>query len=277
MAKRRVKAGTRKAGRKTSKKATRKASRPARKASAQKAKSRQSSGKSGGRRRTARPKRARRAFAPPALQRGGRARAKARRRFGRFTHPRAARRRTGGAPSASARGSVESRKTTNKRPRLSTSRPKPVALSRERRQLREDEAIPGAPSTLNFAVKASAAESGHQMYHQRAKEHTEGGQALTGGDVDSDWNDAYASGEETPGGDMSTPDQDVVEEIGRALGVEYEDAEELKGRRENREPRPQPMGVRPGERRRLQGPKSPRRLRRASGLTAPSRRKYTPE
>ena len=28
---------------------------------------------------------------------------------------------------------------------------------------------------------------------------------------------------------MSTPDQDVVEEIGRALGVEYEDAEELKG------------------------------------------------
>jgi len=95
--------------------------------------------------------------------------------------------------------------------------------------LREDETIPGAPSSLNFATKASAAESGHQMYNQRAKEHTEGGQALTGGDVDSDWNDAYSSGEETPGGDMSTPDQDVVEEIGRALGVEYEDSEELKG------------------------------------------------
>jgi hypothetical protein len=130
--------------------------------------------------------------------------------------------------SASARG-ASARTKTNKRARLSPSRPKPLALSRERRQLREDETIPGAPSTLNFAVKASAAESGHQMYHQRAKEHTEGGQALTGGDVDSDWNDAYASGEETPGGDMSTPDQDVVEEIGRALGVEYEDAEELKG------------------------------------------------
>jgi len=109
------------------------------------------------------------------------------------------------------------------------SRPKPAALTRERRQLREDETVPGAPSSLNFATKASAAESGHQMYNQRAKEHTEGGQALTGGDVDSDWNDAYSSGEETPGGDMSTPDQDVVEEIGRALGVEYEDSEELKG------------------------------------------------
>ena len=108
-------------------------------------------------------------------------------------------------------------------------RPKPAALARPRRQLREDETVPGAPSSLNFAAKASAAESGHQMYSQRAKQHTEGGSTLTGGDVDSDWNAAYSSGEETPGGDMSTPDQDVVEEIGRALGVEYEDAEELKG------------------------------------------------
>ncbi len=116
-----------------------------------------------------------------------------------------------------------------KRAKREGGRPKPAALARPRRQLREDETVPGAPSSFNFAVKASAAESGHQMYNQRAKEHTEGGAALTGGDVDSDWNEAYSSGEETPGGDMSTPDQDVVEEIGRALGVEYEDAEELKG------------------------------------------------
>ena len=116
------------------------------------------------------------------------------------------------------------------RPKARTSsRPKPAALARPRRQLRDDETVPGAPSSLNFTTKASAAESGHQMYNQRAKEHTEGGSRLTGGDVDTDWNEAYASGEETPGGDMSTPDQDVVEEIGRALGVEYEDAEELKG------------------------------------------------
>lgn len=126
-----------------------------------------------------------------------------------------------------ARKAAKPRKAAPSRP--SPSRPKPVALSRERRQLRDDETIPGAPSTLNFSAKASAAESGQHMYHQRGKEHTEGGAALTGGDVDTDWNEAYASGEETPGGDMSTPDQDVVEEIGRALGVEYEDAEELKG------------------------------------------------
>ncbi len=126
-----------------------------------------------------------------------------------------------------AKRSTKSRKTGPAR--TATARPKPAALSRERRQLREDETIPGAPSSLTYAARASAAESGHQMYNQRAKEHTEGGHDLTGGDVDSDWNDAYSSGEETPGGDMSTPDQDVVEEIGRALGVEYEDSEELKG------------------------------------------------
>jgi hypothetical protein len=120
-------------------------------------------------------------------------------------------------------------RTAKKPARQAASRPKPVALSRERRQLREDETVRGAPSSLNFAVKASAAESGHQRYNQRGKEHTEGGSALTTGDIDTDWNEAYSSGEETPGGDMPTPDHDVVEEIGRALGVEYEDAEELKG------------------------------------------------
>lgn len=127
---------------------------------------------------------------------------------------------------ASRKAAPKARKAATKKS-TAASRPKPVALARERRQLRDDDT--GAPSSLNYEKKASSAESGHQMYNQRAKEHTEGGPALTAGDVDSDWNDAYASGEETPGGDMSTPDQDVVEEIGRALGVEYEDAEELKG------------------------------------------------
>jgi len=36
-------------------------------------------------------------------------------------------------------------------------------------------------------------------------------------------------GDEAPGGDNPTPDQDIVDEIGRAVGVEYQDNEELKG------------------------------------------------
>jgi hypothetical protein len=52
------------------------------------------------------------------------------------------------------------------------------------------------------------------------------GRILTGGDVDADALRAESSGEEAVGGSVSTPDQDVVDEIGRALGVEQEiDAE----------------------------------------------------
>jgi hypothetical protein len=43
---------------------------------------------------------------------------------------------------------------------------------------------------------------------------------LSGGDVDADWERAHLSGEEAVGGSVATPDQDVVDEIGRALGVE---------------------------------------------------------
>jgi hypothetical protein len=49
---------------------------------------------------------------------------------------------------------------------------------------------------------------------------------LAGGDMDAAWDQA-ASGEETVGGTTPTPDQDIVDEIGRAVGVEYEDAEPL--------------------------------------------------
>jgi hypothetical protein len=51
---------------------------------------------------------------------------------------------------------------------------------------------------------------------------------ITGGDVDVDVEDAYFGGDEAPGGDNPTPDQDVVDDIGKALGLEYQDAEELK-------------------------------------------------
>ena len=42
---------------------------------------------------------------------------------------------------------------------------------------------------------------------------------LAGGDVDADLARAASSGEEAVGGSVATPDQDVVDEIGEALGV----------------------------------------------------------
>jgi hypothetical protein len=42
---------------------------------------------------------------------------------------------------------------------------------------------------------------------------------LTGGDVDADWRHAWDAGDEAVGGSTSTPDQDIVDELGEALGV----------------------------------------------------------
>ena len=103
------------------------------------------------------------------------------------------------------------------------------ALERERRRLRDvEESVPQPPSSLNLDSHGSAARSGRAALEQARHNHTETSPALTGGDVDADWEEAYAVGDEAPGGDNPTPDQDRVDDIGRALGVEYADNEELK-------------------------------------------------
>jgi hypothetical protein len=108
-------------------------------------------------------------------------------------------------------------------------RPAP-GLDRSRRRLREvEETVQGPPSSLDLDRSPSAARSGRRHMQDALEDANETGPVLTGGDVDADWNDAYAVGDEAPGGDNPTPDQDIVDEIGKALGVEYQDNEELKG------------------------------------------------
>jgi hypothetical protein len=104
------------------------------------------------------------------------------------------------------------------------------SLDRERRRLRElEETLPSPPSSLDTRDRmASAARTGRAEMLQARREHTESSPVLTGGDVDANWQDAYAVGDEAPGGDNPTPDQDRVDDIGKALGVTYEDNEELK-------------------------------------------------
>lgn len=51
--------------------------------------------------------------------------------------------------------------------------------------------------------------------------------ALTGGDVDAGWE--YGDvGDETVGGSNPTPDQDIVDDLGEAVGITYEDNEPLR-------------------------------------------------
>ncbi len=76
-------------------------------------------------------------------------------------------------------------------------------------------------------MRPSAARSGRAELEIRQREHHETNPGLTAGDVDADWVSAYSVGDEAPGGDNPTPGQTVVDEVGRALGVEYADGEEL--------------------------------------------------
>ena len=89
--------------------------------------------------------------------------------------------------------------------------------------------IHSTPSSLGMGKVASAAHSGQAGLKDKLRKNTSASPALTAGDVDADWQAAETVGDEAPGGDNPTPDQDVVDEIGRALGVEYEDDEELQG------------------------------------------------
>lgn len=97
-----------------------------------------------------------------------------------------------------------------------------------RRQLAPESVVPTPPSSLGHWPHASAAQTGRAELVQHLREHTETGPALTGGDIDANWESAYSSGDEAPGGDNPTPDQAIVQEIGRALGTEYQDNEELR-------------------------------------------------
>lgn len=99
-------------------------------------------------------------------------------------------------------------------------------LDRVRRTL--DDVGPTPPSSLNLNRHGSAVRTGRAGMAESLQEHPGMTPAITGGDVDANWENAYFSGDEAPGGDNPTPDQEVVEDIGRSLGVEYQDNEELK-------------------------------------------------
>jgi hypothetical protein len=106
--------------------------------------------------------------------------------------------------------------------------PVPARLQRERKRLPEAEleAFDGEGADQRLL---SSARAGHDELRTEMRLHTEASPELTAGDVDAKWQDAYAVGDEAPGGDNMTPDQDRVDDIGKAMGVVYDDDEELMG------------------------------------------------
>lgn len=106
--------------------------------------------------------------------------------------------------------------------------PPPARLNRDRKRLADVENTAFSAEADDSRLLQSA-RSGHNELASELRKHTETSPELTAGDVDANWQDAYAVGDEAPGGDNPTPDQDRVDDIGRALGVEYDDDEELMG------------------------------------------------
>jgi hypothetical protein len=70
---------------------------------------------------------------------------------------------------------------------------------------------------------AAAAKLAHRLRNDSLADPT-----ITAGDLDAQWESAQFSGDESAVSSMPTPDNNVVDDIGTAMGVTYQDSEELK-------------------------------------------------
>lgn len=70
---------------------------------------------------------------------------------------------------------------------------------------------------------------GTRRLDDEMRQYTSTSPELSGGDVDAAWEQADAVGEEAVGGTVATPDQDIVDELGAAVGTEMRDREDFYG------------------------------------------------
>ena len=70
--------------------------------------------------------------------------------------------------------------------------------------------------------------AGSAKLAQRLREDSSADPTITAGDLDANFTNAQFSGDESAVSSSPTPDQSVVDDIGRAMGVQYADDEELK-------------------------------------------------
>lgn len=107
---------------------------------------------------------------------------------------------------------MRKRKLTKKKPSDAKKRPRTKTRAPSQTKSRVKRAERGAPEVERENVTGALL--------RELSERTGVSPADTGGDVDADWQRAQSSGEETVGGSVATPDQDVVDELARPFGVE---------------------------------------------------------
>ena len=96
------------------------------------------------------------------------------------------------------------------------------AVAEQSAHYTEDEDI-----EADFAERQRLAVGGRDVLREELDEHNSLSPEITGGDIDASWQTANQAGEETVGGSAPTPDQDVVDDLGRAAGLIYRDTEPL--------------------------------------------------
>src|SRR5215207_10388392 len=82
-----------------------------------------------------------------------------------------------------------------------------------------------APSILDPDLIGSGnlTSAGGRLMEEELEEYHSVSPILSGNDVDAKWQAAEGGGEEAVGGHAPTPDQDIVDELGRATGIEFQD------------------------------------------------------
>ena len=85
----------------------------------------------------------------------------------------------------------------------------------------------GDEDILDDFAERQSLNSGSDRLYERLLDHHSKGPFLSGSDIDASWESSDVSGEESVGGTSPTPDQDVVDELGNAMGLSYDDDEEL--------------------------------------------------
>jgi hypothetical protein len=78
-----------------------------------------------------------------------------------------------------------------------------------------------------FEERQKLASGGRKKLEEKLNEHHSLDPSLSGGDVDAAWEDSTVAGEQSVGGSVPTPDQDNVDELGKAAGITYQDDEPL--------------------------------------------------
>lgn len=78
-----------------------------------------------------------------------------------------------------------------------------------------------------FETAAKRAGSGASMLRQKLRAHNSRTPELAANDLDANW-ERSDIGDETVGGDNMTPDQNVVDDIGEAVGATQEDETPLR-------------------------------------------------